>query len=137
MAGAVSLGAQRAPMAPMVLLVDDERDALVALEDVLVALGYRVTTAVNGADALEKAALVRPDIVVTDLLMPVVDGIALAKALRSNPLTAETRIVMCSGVEEGRVRPLFNRYDAFLHKPYEIAELRAALDTLLRAPPGS
>ena len=134
MAGGTGFGAHAAPM---VLLVDDEREALVALEDALVSLGYRVTTAVNGADALEKAALVRPDIVVTDLLMPVVDGIALAKALRSNPLTAETRIVMCSGVEEGRVRPLFNRYDAFLHKPYEIAELRAALATLLRAPPGS
>lgn len=133
MAGGAGIDARRAPM---VLLVDDEREALVVLENALVALGYRVTTAVNGADALDKAALVQPDIVVTDLLMPVVDGIALAKALRSNPLTSQTRIVMCSGVEEGRVRPLFNRYDAFLHKPYEIADLRTALSKLLHAPPG-
>ncbi len=112
---------------PMVLLVDDEREALVTLEEVLVALGYRVTTALNGAEALAKAAAAQPDIVVTDLLMPVIDGIALAKALRSNPLTMHTRIVMCSGVEEGRVRRLFDRYDAFLPKPYALDELRIAL----------
>ena len=112
---------------PAVLIVDDERDARVALEEALVALGYRVTTAINGADALAKAAVARPDIVVTDLLMPVVDGIALAKALRTDPLTKTIRIVMCSGVEEGRVRVLFDRYDAFLRKPYALHELHEAL----------
>lgn len=121
--------------APMVLLVDDERDTLDALEAALVSLGYRVTTAVNGADAIEKTARDLPDAVITDLLMPVIDGIALAKALRSNPATAAMKIVMCSGVSEGSVRAIFNRYDAFLQKPYDLADLHHILAVLLpRAP---
>ena len=117
-----------------VLLVDDERDALETLAAALVSFGYRVTTAVNGADAIDKAAAMRPEAVVTDLLMPVVDGIALAKTLRSNPATADTKIVICSGVAERSVRALFNRYDAFLHKPFELDLLRRTLAVLLAGP---
>ena len=120
---------------PMVLLVDDERDALDALEAALLNFGYRVTTAGNGADAIEKATRDLPEAVITDLLMPVVDGIALAKALRSNPATAHVKIVMCSGVSEGSVRAIFDRYDAFLHKPYDLRDLRAVLAALLPKAP--
>ena len=109
------------------LVADDDLEMLEALEGVLVAQGCRVVTAVNGRDALEKALQVRPDLVITDLLMPVVDGIGLAKALRADPSTASARIVLCSGVAEGSVRRLFSSYDAFLHKPYELAELHRVL----------
>jgi len=114
----------------MVLVVDDEREAVVAIETALAARGYEVETAANGADAMEKAARLHPDVVVTDLLMPVIDGIGLAKALRANPGTATTRIVLCSGVAEGSVRALFDGYDAFLHKPYEVDDLERALAAL-------
>lgn len=120
-------------MAPTVLVVDDERDVLAALESTLVAEGYRVATATNGADAMDKATGLRPELVLTDLLMPVIDGIGLAKALRANPVTAAIRIVLCSGVSEGSVRPLFSDYDAFLQKPYGLEELRRTLATLLAA----
>jgi len=123
----------------MVLVVDDEREAVVAIETALAARGYEVETAANGADAMEKAARLHPDVVVTDLLMPVIDGIGLAKALRANPGTATTRIVLCSGVAEGSVRALFDGYDAFLQKPYEVDDLERALARLrpsaLRARP--
>ena len=119
--------------APTVLVVDDEREAVVAVETALAALGYAVETAANGADAMEKAARLRPDVVVTDLLMPVVDGIGLAKALRADPHTAETHIVLCSGVAEGSVRALFDGYDAFLQKPYEVDDLERTLAGLRAA----
>jgi len=115
-----------------VLVVDDEREAVVAIGTALAALGYAVETAANGADAMEKASQLRPDIVVTDLLMPVVDGIGLAKALRADPHTATTHIVLCSGVAEGSVRALFDGYDAFLKKPYEVDDLERALAGLRR-----
>ena len=133
MTGAAGIHAGPQP-GPTVLLVDDEREALAALEEVLVGLGYRVTTAANGAEAFSKATAARPDIVVTDLLMPVVDGIGLAKSLRSDPLTMHTRIVLCSGVEEGRVRVLFDRYDAFLRKPYAFEELLQAIGSCVGVP---
>jgi CheY-like chemotaxis protein len=115
---------------PLVLVVDDERDVLDALEAALLAQGWRVVTAVNGADALDKAQRLRPELVVTDLLMPVIDGIGLAKALRAHPSTASTCIVLCSGVSEASVRGLFDGYDAFLRKPYELEDLRRAVAVL-------
>jgi len=115
---------------PLVLVVDDERDVLDALEATLLAQGWRVVTAVNGGEALDKALQLQPDLVVTDLLMPVIDGIGLAKLLRANPRTSATCIVLCSGVSEGSVRGLFDGYDAFLHKPYELDDLRRAIGVL-------
>ncbi len=122
--------AETRPMAH-VLVVDDERDTLIVIEQALAAFGYHVTTANNGADAIEKAGSWAPDAVVTDLLMPVIDGIGLAKALRSNPQTAGVKIVLCSGVPEDNVRALFSGYDAFLHKPFTIELLRDVLGALL------
>jgi CheY-like chemotaxis protein len=115
---------------PLVLVVDDERDVLDALEAALLSQGWRVVTAVNGGEALGKALELRPDLVVTDLLMPVIDGIGLAKLLRADPRTAATCIVLCSGVSEASVRGLFDGYDAFLRKPYELDDLRRAMGVL-------
>ena len=115
---------------PLVLVVDDERDVLDALESALLSQGWRVVTAVNGGDALDKALRLRPELVVTDLLMPVIDGIGLAKSLRADARTASTCIVLCSGVSEASVRGLFDGYDAFLRKPYELEDLRRAVGVL-------
>jgi len=115
---------------PLVLVVDDERDVLDALEAALLGQGWRVVTAVNGGEALDKALQLRPELVVTDLLMPVIDGIGLAKSLRADPRTASTCIVLCSGVSEASVRGLFDGYDAFLRKPYELEDLRRAVGVL-------
>jgi len=115
---------------PLVLVVDDERDVLDALEAALLSQGWRVVTAVNGGEALDKALELRPDLVVTDLLMPVIDGIGLAKSLRADARTASTCIVLCSGVSEASVRGLFDGYDAFLRKPYELEDLRRAVGVL-------
>lgn len=116
---------------PVILLVDDERDALAALESALLAHGYRVATANNGADALELAARLLPDAVITDLLMPVLDGIGLAKALRADPATAATRILLCSGLDEAGMRPLFDDYNAFMQKPCDLGALLQTLAAVL------
>jgi len=116
---------------PTVLVVDDEHDVVSDLAMTLRDLGYQVETACNGADAIDRAVTLRPALVITDVLMPVVDGIALAKALRQNPATAEARIVLSSGVSEANVRALFKDYDAFLQKPYELDDLRMTAAALL------
>jgi CheY-like chemotaxis protein len=129
--GTVALS-EAAPARPpfTVLVVDDEQEVLDTLGGALLAQGHHVVTALNGRDALDKALRLRPDLVVTDLLMPEVDGIGLAKALRADPATAAVRIVLCSGVSESSVRVLFSGYDAFLQKPYELDELRRAIGGL-------
>ncbi|MEO7337406.1 MAG: response regulator [Caldimonas sp.] len=124
--------ASKAPRAtPTVLVVDDERDVLDVLEAALSADGYRVATACNGADAIDMALSICPDVVITDLLMPVVDGIELAKTLRANPTTASIRIVLSSGVVERSVKALFRDYDAFLQKPYELRDLQRVVARML------
>ena len=127
---AVADGPESLESRPLVLVVDDERDVLDALEAALLGQGWRVVTAVNGGEALDKALQLRPDLVLTDLLMPVIDGIGLAKSLRADPRTASTCIVLCSGVSEASVRGLFDGYDAFLHKPYDVEDLRRAVGVL-------
>jgi len=117
--------------APTVLVVDDERDIVSELAIALCANGYQVATACNGADALEKALELLPELIISDVVMPVVDGIALAKTLRDNPLTATIRIVLSSGVPEGSIRALFKGYDAYLQKPYELDQLRKTAAALL------
>lgn len=119
------------PNGHIVLVVDDEREVVSDLALALCASGYDVSTACNGADAIEKALELRPALIITDVLMPVVDGIALAKTLRENPLTAGIRIVLSSGVPEGSIRALFKGYDAYLQKPYELDQLRKTAAALL------
>jgi CheY-like chemotaxis protein len=116
---------------PMVLIVDDDRDVLSDLAMALRDCGYEVSTACNGADAIDKAIALRPALVITDVLMPILDGIALAKALRLNAATAAIRIVLSSGVPEGSIRALFDDYDAFLEKPYDLEDLRQTAAALL------
>ena len=116
-----------------VLVVDDEREVVSEVALALRASGYDVVTACNGADAIEQAIELRPALIIADVVMPVVDGIALAKALRDNPATADIRIVLSSGVPEGSVRALFKGYDAYLQKPYELDDLRRTTAALLHA----
>jgi CheY-like chemotaxis protein len=121
---------------PTVLIVDDEHDVVSDLAMAMRDLGYEVETACNGADAIDMATALRPALVITDVLMPIVDGIALAKALRENPATKEARIVLSSGMAEAGVRALFKDYDAFLQKPYELDDLRMTASALLAGDSG-
>jgi CheY-like chemotaxis protein len=117
-------------MAPVkVLVVDDEP----ALRDVLTILfedeGYDVITARNGAEALAAVASMRPTIVVTDIMMPVMDGIALCHALAADPATATLPVVMFSaGRNDPRLEGL--PIAAFLPKPMNFATLLQIVDAL-------
>ena len=73
-------------MTGRILIVDDNRDNLYLLENLLIAQGFDVILAENGKDALEKARLSLPDLIVSDILMPVMDGYALCMECRSNDL---------------------------------------------------
>jgi DNA-binding response OmpR family regulator len=80
-----------------ILLADDEAHVLHILARRLEAEGYRLTTATNGREALEAAGLDRPDLIITDLQMPLMNGIELALALRRAPATADVPLIMLTG----------------------------------------
>ena len=76
-----------------ILVADDNRANRDALASLLEVSGYRVLTATDGREALAIALEERPDLVITDVLMPLMDGYQLARRLRAEPLTADVGIV--------------------------------------------
>jgi two-component system, cell cycle response regulator DivK len=83
-------------MATRILLVEDHKDALSILVLVLQSLGYETIEARTGTDAVEKASLENPDLIVMDLSLPDMTGIDAARAIKRNPSTARLPIIAYS-----------------------------------------
>lgn len=103
-----------------ILVVEDEFGIADVLTSVLEDEGYRVYAAGNGRRGLERLAEVKPDLVVLDFMMPLMDGAAMGQAMRADPAHAPVPIVMISSVPEAVVRARFDGYAAFLRKPFRI-----------------
>ncbi len=114
-----------------VLVVDDELGILLVLEAVLDEAGYRVVTAGNGRQGLELARAERPDLVLLDWMMPVMDGPATAAAMRADPALARVPVVAMSGAPEASLRRHLDGFAGFLRKPFGDAELLAAVGRVL------
>ena len=109
-----------------VLVADDNPDMRGYLERLLAPF-WRVVVAADGAEALEKARLSTPDLVLTDVMMPRLDGFGLLQALRADPLTATVPVVFLSARagEEAAVEGLEAGADDYLVKPFSGLELLA------------
>ena len=84
----------------VVLIVDDVPDNLAVLHDALDESGYTVLVATHGEAALQRAATVRPDIVLLDAMMPGMDGFEVARRLKADPQTAHIPIIFMTGLTE-------------------------------------
>lgn len=117
---------------PLILLVDDEFDVLSAFSMLFEYHGFRVQTANNGAEALAAAAVEAPDIVLSDLMMPVMDGSRLCLAWRADPaLRAIPFILTSAGLLKEPALPC----DSFFKKPVRFDVLLAEIQRLLKRPP--
>ena len=123
-----------------ILVVDDDEDARVLLTRALSksALALEVVTAADGRQALEAVARRRPHAVITDVMMPRVDGFDLCAALRADPATQRIPLIMVTALEsEGdRQRGLAVGADAYLTKPFRWSALTERLEELLAAAHG-
>ncbi|HEX4963291.1 MAG TPA: ATP-binding protein [Thermoanaerobaculia bacterium] len=115
-----------------VVLADDNADMRRYVERLLAA-EYRVIAVADGEEALRAAALHQPDLVITDVMMPKLDGFGLLAALREDPATAAIPIVMLSARagEEARVEGLQAGADDYLTKPFSARELLARVSGTL------
>lgn len=109
-----------------ILVVDDEPDLRYLLRRIFVRAGHEVTDAGHGAAALRAVANSPPDLVVTDMMMPVMGGAELIRRLRAEPGTARIPILAVTGDVHLAVGA-----DAVLPKPYRSAEILAAATALL------
>lgn len=114
-------------MGKLVLVVDDEPLIVDTLAEVLTWDGYEVDRAANGAEALAKIALRVPDILLTDFMMPVKDGLAMIRELRAVATTMHLPIVLMTAA------PQPGEYDVLLVKPFKAAALRKALEEAVAA----
>src|SRR6266700_6461433 len=116
---------------PLVLLVEDDARLSSFLSRELMTAGYRVERVADGGQALAAFALVGPDVVVLDLVLPGVDGLELASKLRALSGVPILMLAARDGVDD-RVAGLDAGADDYLPKPFALEELLARLRALLR-----
>ncbi|RPJ44310.1 MAG: DNA-binding response regulator [Betaproteobacteria bacterium] len=120
-------------MGARVLIVEDEESILLSLEFLLNKEGYRVSTARDGAAALRLLGQSAPDLVLLDVMLPLIDGFALCRAIRADPALGRTRIMLVTarGREAEVARGLALGADAYLTKPFSTRDLMAKVRALL------
>ena len=117
-----------------ILVVEDYEDMSLAMRLALEHRGYRILEAADGAQAVEVAARERPDIILMDLQLPVMDGLAAAERIRANPDLGETVIVAVTAHNETdyRARALAAGCNAFVSKPIDFEWLDELLVSLVQ-----
>jgi DNA-binding NarL/FixJ family response regulator len=120
-------------MAKRLLVVDDDAGLLLAVSDTLRAEGYDVTTARRGAEAMIRFAEVLPDLIISDIRMPGMDGYQLVRNLRSHARTRLVPIVFLTAKDEtaDRIAGFRTGVDAYVTKPFEPDELVAIVAGIL------
>jgi DNA-binding response OmpR family regulator len=121
----------------LVLVVDDQRDILGLIKLRLEQAGFRVETASNGERALELVKTLRPNLVVLDVMLPVLDGREVTRRIRADADTAGIPVLLVSAsVHEHEVQEgLDAGADDYLPKPFTANVLRERVEALLQAPP--
>lgn len=119
---------------PRVLYVEDDKDIQTPIAEMLRLLGYNVECADNGKIAVEKVEQWTPDIIITDVRMPIMDGPTAIRILRSKPRTQNTPILVLSAYSDFKTRDECRQVgaDAFFDKPVDIDRLNKAIKKRLK-----
>jgi len=123
-------------MAVSVLIVEDDRNIAELLQMYLEKEGYAVTTAGDGGQGLTKFRAIKPDIVLLDVMMPVMDGWSVCKTIRAE---SQTPVIMLTAKSEtdDKVTGLKSGADDYITKPFEMKEVLARMEAVLRRASGA
>jgi CheY-like chemotaxis protein len=115
-----------------VLVVDDDPNINQLLCDVIADLGHIPLAAPQGRAALALARAHHPDLILSDVMMPVMDGYALVRAIRADPALVATRVFLMSAATESKRKvESLPAVTGFIPKPFELAQLERLLQSLL------
>lgn len=122
-----------------ILVVDDEPLITQSVCEALETLGFRPCAAFNGTQAMEEIGRERPDLVVLDLLMPLMDGFEVLKRLRADPGTHDVPVIVLTALEsDGDVlRAVQAGATMYLTKPVEVAKLTKLVTAILGTRPAA
>ena len=118
-------------MAISVLVVEDDSNISQLLQLYLEKEGYAVTTAADGGEGLAKFQAIHPDLVLLDVMMPVMDGWAVCKAIREESQTPVIMLTAKSEVDD-KISGLKSGADDYITKPFEMKEVLARIEAVLR-----
>jgi len=115
--------------APLVLVIDDAEDNREVYVQFFEFQGWRTATASDGRDGLDKAAALKPDVIVLDLSLPIMDGWEVARRLKSNQATKAIPVLALTGhaLDGSRKKALAAGVDEYLTKPCLPADLAATI----------
>ncbi len=115
-----------------ILIIDDEEHTVEVIKARLTANGYTVVTACNGKEGLEQLKTVRPDLIVLDVLMPVMDGFEFLKIIKKDSAMADIPVLMLTC--RGHMRDTFEilNVNEFIVKPFETDDLLSKIDALTK-----
>ncbi len=122
-----------------VLIVEDDRSLADVLDYNLRQDGYQTTVALDGQDGLQQAKLKPPDLVVLDLMLPIIDGLEICRRLRANPVTRNVLVLMLTakGEETDQVAGFSVGTDDYVTKPFSVKVLLERVRALLRRREGN
>lgn len=114
-----------------VLVVEDEFGIAELLESVLTDEGYRVFTAMNGQEGLALAKKERPSLIISDFMMPVMDGATMLASINAEATLRDTLFVFMSSMPEATVAERCTGYVAFLRKPFKLFDVLDLVQRLI------
>ena len=120
-------------MAEKILIADDEPNILMLTSIMLEDAGYETIMAKNGTQAIERALKDKPDLIITDIVMPEKDGFEVCKTLRANKNFTNVPIIILSAIgdEFNKITGFEGGADDYITKPFNLEELRSRVQTLL------
>jgi PAS domain S-box-containing protein len=130
----MSLQEQEPKTKSTILIVDDDIAARDTLEELLTYENYEIICASNGVDALEMARELHPDVILSDVMMPMINGFEVCRRLRADPVLAEVPIILITGLDDrdSFLKGLEAGADDFISKPFDRVKLSARVAAVVR-----
>jgi PAS domain S-box-containing protein/putative nucleotidyltransferase with HDIG domain len=130
----MSLTEQEARIKSTILIVDDDIAARDTLEELLAYEDYEIISAANGIEALKMARELRPDVILSDVMMPEMNGFEVCRRLRVDPVLAEVPIILITGLDDrdSFLKGLEAGADDFISKPFDRVKLSARVAAVAR-----
>ncbi len=116
-----------------ILLVEDEEPILFSVQRILELTGdYEIITSTNGSDALKKISNIIPDLIISDIAMPGMDGIELCKTIRKSEISSSIPFIFLTGKRDRLLEGIQSGSDDYLTKPFQVDELIAKIKAMFK-----